>query len=362
MYFPTAMETTKLCPLGWNPFFEKQFDQYAFAGSCLGRVAVENKTNYELLTAGGEYVAEPVGRLLFSAASAADLPKVGDWVVFTEIAPGRAVVHAVLPRQSKLARKVPGKKLEEQVLATNLDVVFVVQGLDAQLNMARIERFLTIAGPGIQPVVVLNKCDVATRPTEALEAVRRAIPQVPVVAVSATGGDLAALHALLRPGVTFALVGPSGVGKSSLINALGGKAVLKTSPVREGDAKGRHTSTRRELVVLPNGAILIDTPGMRELQLWKEDTHLGHAFADVEALSTRCRFSDCTHQREKGCAILAALETGELSAAHYRSYQKLKRETEYLLSVEDGEARQSRKDKFKRSQKSYNQLIRRKER
>lgn len=355
------METTNLRPLGWNPFFEKQIDQYAFAGSGLGRVAVENKTNYELLTATGEYVAEPVGRLLFGAETGADLPKVGDWVVFTETAPGRAVVHAVLPRQSKLARKVPGRKIEEQVLATNLDVVFVVQGLDAPLNMARLERFLTIAGPGIQPVVVLNKCDVATRPAEALEAVRRALPEVSVVAVSATGGDLATLHALLRPGQTFALVGPSGVGKSSLINALGGKAVLKTSPVREGDAKGRHTSTRRELVVLPNGAILIDTPGMRELQLWKEDTHLGHAFADVEALSTRCRFSDCTHQQEKGCAVRAALETGELSAAHYRSYQKLKRETEYLQSVADSETRQHRKEKVKRLQKSFNQLIRRKE-
>ncbi len=356
------METTNLCPLGWNSFFEQQLPPYTFAGSRIGRVAVENKTNYELLTDDGEYVAEPVGRLLFNAQTGADLPKVGDWVVFTEVAPGRAVVHAVLPRQSKLARKVPGKKIEEQVLATNLDVVFVVQGLDAPLNMARIERFLTIAGPGIQPVVVLNKCDVATRPQEALAAVRRALPAVPVVAVSAAHGDLADLHALLRPGLTFALVGPSGAGKSSLINALGGKEVLKTNAVRKGDAKGRHTSTRRELVVLGNGAILIDTPGMRELQLWKEDTELGHAFADVEALSTQCRFSDCTHQREKGCAVLAALATGELSAAHYRSYQKLNRETEYLQSVADSEGRQSRKEKFKRVQKSFNQLIRRKER
>ena len=355
------METKNLSPFGWNPYFEKQLDQYAFAGSCLGRIAVENKTNYSLLTAGGEYVAEPLGRLLFNAASAADLPKVGDWVVFTESAPSRAVIHAVLPRQSKLARKVPGKKIEEQVLATNLDVVFIVQGLDAPVNLARLERFLTIASSGIHPVVVLNKCDLAARPEEALATVRQTIPGVPVVAVSATSGDIAELRSFLTAGRTFALVGASGAGKSSLINALSGKALLKTSPVRESDAKGRHTSSRRELTVLDNGAILIDTPGMRELQLWKEDADLGNAFADIAAFGTQCRFSDCTHQREKGCAVLAALERGELSTGHYRNYQKLKRETEYLNSMEDNVARQSRKDKIKRSQKSYNQFIRRKE-
>jgi ribosome biogenesis GTPase len=283
-------------------------------------------------TAERAVLARPSGRLLHHAPGAEALPTIGDWVaLLLPPGEGEALLHAVLPRRGVLMRREAGSEHEGQLIAANLDVVFLVTGLDGNFNPRRIERALTVAwNSGAEPVVVLSKADLHEDVSAHLQEVEALAPGVAVLALSARQGTgLEALRERLPAGKTGALLGSSGVGKSTLVNRLLEEARLATQPVRPDDDKGRHTTTHRELFVLPHGGLLIDGPGMRELGLWGEEEGLGHAFADVLALAAGCRFSDCAHQREPGCAVRAAVDAGALSRERLESFEKLQREQAY---------------------------------
>jgi ribosome biogenesis GTPase / thiamine phosphate phosphatase len=325
-----------LSPLGWNAFFADAFEPHADEGLIPARVAVQHRGSYILLTAEGELRAEPAGRLA-RAAEPGGLPAVGDWVAALAREEGRATIHAVLPRRTAFTRKVasgPSDRTEQQILAANVDTVFLVSALGRDLNLRRLERYLTMGWEsGAEPVIVLTKLDLY--PDEALSAraeVEAIAFGVPVHALSGiTGEGLEALESYLAPGRTIALLGSSGVGKSTLVNLLCGREILATRDLR-ADGRGRHTTTHRELVPLPGGALLLDTPGMRELQLWDAAEGLEGAFADIAALAAECRFNDCAHDREPGCAVRAALQSGSLAAERFESYGRLQREL-YRLEV-----------------------------
>jgi ribosome biogenesis GTPase / thiamine phosphate phosphatase len=312
--------------LGWSPFFAEPFQQYRSEGLVPGRVAVQERGSYLVYTEEGERWAEITGRLRHGTASAADFPAVGDWVALGDR------IHAVLPRQTKFSRKVPWLKTEEQVLAANVDVVFLVMALtERDFNPRRLERYLAMAWEsGAEPVVVLSKADLCDDvPGHLAEAEAVAFGVSVHVTSAVTGDGLEELRACFSGNRTAALLGSSGVGKSTLINAFLGSELLRTNEIRS-DGRGRHTTTHRELVPLPDGGLLLDTPGMRELQLWTADSGLDETFTDVSELAARCRFNDCSHDGEPGCAVRAALADGSLATERYASYEKLQRELHHL--------------------------------
>jgi ribosome biogenesis GTPase len=327
---------------GWSPRREAQFAPHRAQGLVPAR-SVRADRDRGLVQAEGEDAPRPSvvrGRLLHEAARAEDFPTVGDWLAVALPPAGQdgpAVIHAVLPRDSAFRRLAPGRATVAQVVAANVDVVFLVSGLDGDFNLRRIERH--VAGcweSGALPVIVLNKADLvaAAERAERIAAVEAVALGVPVVALSAReGAGLEALAPHLVPGRTIALVGSSGVGKSTLVNALLGEERQDTGGVREDDSRGRHTTTRRELVGLPGGALLLDTPGMREFALWGEGEGdeagaggLEATFADVEEIAASCRFGDCGHDSEPGCAVRAALGDGTLDPGRHASWVKLRRE------------------------------------
>jgi ribosome biogenesis GTPase len=335
--------------LGWDTALDAEFRPHSDSGLRAGRVAVEHRGALVLYTADGEMWADVPGRLRHRAASAADLPAVGDWVAWDRHPQAaRATVAAVLPRRTAFVRKAAGFEAVEQVIAANVDVVFVVTSLDRDLNPRRLERYLTLAWEsGAEPVVVLTKADLCEGVDAAVAEVEGVTFGVPAHAVSAvTGEGLEALAAHVGGGRTATLVGSSGVGKSTLVNALHGDAGLETGGVRD-DGRGRHTTTRRELVVLASGGCLIDTPGMRELTLWDAEEGLGQAFDDIEQLAGECRFSDCLHQGEPGCAVGAAISSGRLDAARLESYRRLERELRYLETRHDARARSEQRKRWR---------------
>jgi ribosome biogenesis GTPase len=312
--------------LGWSPFFAESFQQYESDGLVPGRVAVEERGAYLVYIEEGERWTGITGRLRHDAAGGADFPAVGDWVALDER------IHAVLPRRTKFSRKVAFLKTEEQVLAANVDVVFLVMALtERDFNPRRLERYLTTAWEsGAEPVVVLSKADLCDDVPGHLADAEAVAFGVPVHVTSAVTGDgLDELRAHFAGDRTAALLGSSGVGKSTLINAFLGSEVLATKEIRS-DGRGRHTTTHRELVALPEGGVLLDTPGLRELQLWTADSGLDETFADVAELAGQCRFNDCSHDGEPGCAVRAALSDGSLTAERYGSYEKLQRELRHL--------------------------------
>jgi ribosome biogenesis GTPase / thiamine phosphate phosphatase len=345
--------------LGWCPHFAEALAALGKPGWLPARVVQEDKHAVTAVGADGDFAGVIPGRLLHRSSSPADLPKVGDWVAVSPL-PGerKAVIEAVLPRRSKLARKVTGRETEEQIVAVNVDTVFVVQALDASFNLRRLERFLVMVNEGgARPVVVLNKADLCEQTEKQAEEARRAAGGVDLLTVSAkTRRGIGQLREYLRPGETVCFVGSSGVGKSSLINRLhGGEAVQATLEVRERDAKGRHATTWREIIPLPGGALVVDTPGMREFHLWQVEEGLQGTFPDVAELALGCHFRDCTHEHEQHCAVKQAVDSGTLARDRYGSFLKLQRERVEVRRDETQHVRklQHKKDHLSRIKHGY---------
>jgi ribosome biogenesis GTPase len=341
--------------LGWSDRFAASFISYRQAGFTIGRVAVEYRKTYLLYTEQGEHFAEVTGKLRHQASGIQDFPTVGDWVVIqTRAAEARSTIHAILPRRSKFSRNVAGSTTEEQVIAANVDTVFLVCGLDGDFNLRRIERYLILAWEsGAMPVILLNKADLCVNVDQRLTEVEAIAIDVPIVVLSAVAGQgMTALQPYLQPGQTIALLGSSGVGKSTITNQLKGETVQAVQSVWQGDDRGRHTTTHRQLIPLPSGALIIDTPGMRELQVWSGAEGLPETFADVEALAQQCRFRNCQHEREPGCAIRQAIADGELDAGRLLNYQKLQRELHYQVRKQDQRANLAEKERWKKIHKS----------
>jgi ribosome biogenesis GTPase / thiamine phosphate phosphatase len=327
----------------------------------VGRIAVENKSNYSVLTDKGERLGVVRGKLL-KLKDQNQMPKVGDWVRFEELPDGnKVVIEEILPRATKISRKAAQDE-EEQVIAANVDEVFIVQSLPDDFNLRRLERYLVIVRQGgAKPVVVLNKIDLNDDYHEMVAEARAVAQDALVVAVSAkTGAGMEQLKSMIEPGATIAFLGSSGVGKSSLVNAIIGEDQQATQEIRESDGRGRHTTTRREMILLDSGGILIDTPGMRELGIWNENEELGKTFQDIEELALQCRYSDCDHDKSEGCAIKAALDAGDLDPARYQSYLKLKKERDYLASKVDFAKERERKASAKKLTKKANSRIKEK--
>ncbi|HEY2016021.1 MAG TPA: ribosome small subunit-dependent GTPase A [Bryobacteraceae bacterium] len=325
------------------------FTTYAAQGLVLGRVAMSHRDQYRLYSENGELAAEPSGALWYRAPDRASMPVVGDWVAARVVGPEQAIVEGVLPRRTCFSRRAAGRREDEQPLAANIDLVFLVCGLDGDFNLRRLERYLTLAQEsGASPVIVLNKADVC----DDLAARRREIADIaggaPVVSCSARDGEgLDGLLAFLAPGRTVALLGSSGVGKSTIVNRLSGEELLRTAEVRASDSRGRHTTSHRELIPLAQGGALIDTPGMRELQLWAGQESVGRTFEEIADIALSCRYRDCSHSVEQGCAVMKALEAGEISRERWDSYRKLLGEARRHELMTDQLAAQEHKRKLK---------------
>lgn len=344
---------------GWNKFFENNFQQYRLQGFEAGRIAIENKTNYQIITEYGEAVGEVSGKLLFVSESQSELPKVGDWVVISLFDDNtKALIHDVLPRKTKISRKTADRKTEEQVIAANIDTVFIVQSLDDNFNINRLARYLvTVNQGGAIPVVILNKSDLCGDVQTKISEVKNLNEDIIVIATSASNNfGIEQLKGIIKEGESIAFIGSSGVGKSTLINVLLGIEKFKTNQVRENDSRGKHTTTRRELIILPNGGILIDTPGMRELGLWSAENGLSQTFSGFEEYAAQCHFSNCTHTHEVKCAVVQALKDGNITQLQYDNYLKLRKELKYLEAKQDKFAELEEKKKWKNISKEIKRL------
>jgi ribosome biogenesis GTPase len=336
----TRKETlTLLNSYGWSDTLHRDFNPFAARGLVPARVTVQRRGSYRLVTEDGEIEGRISGRFAFEAADGG-YPVTGDWVA-TELKGGVAIITHVLPRATAFTRMAAGTAKDRQVVAANVDTALLAASLNADLNLRRLERYLATAyESGATPVILLTKADACEDPASLIEEVEAIAFGVPVLAISAaTGQGLEALSALLAPGKTAVLLGSSGVGKSTLVNALAGAELMATREIREDDDHGRHTTTHRELILLPSGALILDTPGMRELALWDAEAGLAQAFAnttaEVELLAEGCRFRDCAHDREPGCAVQAAVADGTLDADRWQSFQKLQRELAHAVRKED---------------------------
>ena len=351
-----------LIDLGWNDFFERHFEKFRDQGLVPARIAQEHKGLYFIYCQYGELSARISGKLRHSVKSRAELPAVGDWVI-VQARPDehKASIIALLPRKSLFSHKAvlsggmpdSGGKTEQQVLSANVDTVFLVCGLDADFNLRRIERYLIVGwDSGANPVIILNKADLCSDIDEKIAEVESIAFGVPIHPVSATKNQgLENLQKYLSRGKTAVLLGSSGVGKSSIINKMLGQESLKVREVRAYDSRGRHTTAYRQMILLPDGGIVIDTPGMRELALWSNEQGLDKTFNDIAELALRCRFRDCSHQGEPGCAVQQALQDGTLNASRHKNYLKLQKELKHLALRQDTKAR-------RRAERSFDKKIR----
>ena len=331
--------------LGYNKALEKYRTQQHLSVFEVGRVILEHKERYVIRTPENEFDAELIGNLRYTAESRSDFPAVGDWVAFSEYDDGKALIHAVYPRVSIIERQAAGRSGQIQIIATNVDFGLIVQAVDRDFNLNRLERYLTICNASsVTPVIVLSKTDLIA--SEALQLirnrVRERIPDVQILAIGNQEKGYSEVEAIIEKGKTYCLLGSSGVGKSTLINKLSGNQQMKTGEISSSVNKGKHVTSHRELIVLPNGGIFIDNPGMREVGITDSTIGLETTFEAILSYAAHCRFNDCTHQHETGCAILEALENGKIDEESYANFQKMEKEKAHFES--DAVARK-KKDK-----------------
>jgi ribosome biogenesis GTPase len=348
----TDFQPNNLEELGWSPFFQEHIQEMNNPDAIPARVISESKNSFQVYCEYGVFTAGIAGKMRHQEEAEKLYPAVGDWVVFKPlVGEKKGIIYCVLPRYSKFSRKAAGEGTKEQIVSANIDTVFIVSGLDGgrSFNIRRIERYLTLAwSSGATPVVVLNKVDLSPDVAKIIGNVEDIAPGISIHAVSAKERtNLDALRNYLTKGKTVAFLGSSGAGKSALINALLGQEKQEIGEVRQDDKMGRHTTTRRELILLPSGGVMIDTPGMREIQMWAGEDDLQGAFQDIKMLAEDCRFTDCNHNGEPGCAVMAAIEQGELDPARLESYRKLQNELTYLASREEQSTRLYEKQKWK---------------
>lgn len=320
----------------------------------LGRITAVFQKQYRVMTAAGETLSELSGKMRFEALTKADLPAVGDWIIQTEREAGLGRIEQVLPRTSQFSRKAAGTEAEEQIICANVDVALLVMAFGHDFNVRRLERYLTVAWEaGVKPIIVLTKRSLMESVESELTEIEEIAFGTPYFAIdSLTGDGLESLREVLEPRETIVLVGSSGVGKSTLVNALANEQLMETGGVREDDQRGRHTTTHRELKRLGNGLLLVDTPGMRELGLWDGSDGLTSTFSDIESLAENCRFRDCQHGNEPGCQVRQALEEGSLPHERWESYLKLQREIAYAERKQSVALQAAEKEKWKKIQKN----------
>lgn len=347
---------------GWNDSWEVSFRSTYGEEFVPGRITSATKGHYSVVTAGGPGLARITGAFEYRCAFPSDYPAVGDWAVVEEIDNPSVPfqIHGILPRTNALSRKRAGSGLDQQVLAANVDIVFIVFSLEGgrKCSPRAAERYATMVWEsGATPVMLLNKLDVCDNPTSVQNEIESAAPGVDVLFLSClTREGIGELTNRLNEGETFALVGPSGTGKSTIINTLLGEEMQDTGEIRKGDMKGRHTTTRRELIPVPQGALLLDTPGLRELALWGGADSLDESFSDITELARQCRFNDCSHTGEPGCAVQSALEEGHLDADRFENFLDLMKELEYLNRRTDVQAERDYIDRWKKISKDIRRI------
>jgi len=339
-------ETIKLEDLGYDTFFESSWNDWDLTGHLVARVIAEYKEAYRVKGVNGEYLAKITGKQVFNTTKREDYPAVGDWVAITEVGKERAVIHKILPRKTILRKKYSDKQ-ETQVIAANVDVAFIIEAIDRDYNLNRFERYLVLANDGnIKPAIVLNKIDLIsdTELKVKISQIKDRFNDVDIIPTSTiTEQGLDELMRYISKGETYCFLGSSGVGKSSLINKLLGNNVIRTREISQLTGRGKHATTRREVYFLENGGIVIDNPGMREVGIADASAGIENVFGEITALSNKCKYADCTHTHEPGCAVLKATEAKKLDEDKYLNYVKLKKESEYYQMTELEKRRKDRK-------------------
>jgi len=339
---------TKIEDFGYDAFFESNQKKLGLGEFSVARVTVEHRGAYEVINENGEFLAKITGKQMFNASSREDYPAVGDWVLITELNAGQAVIQAMLSRKTIIKRKFgnknkTGEKTETQIIAANINVAFVVESVGRDYNLNRFERYFALAAEGgVRPAIILNKVDLISKEELKLKLleIKKRFPEIDVIPTSTVSGEgLDELRAYIVKGKTYCFLGSSGVGKSSLVNKLLGESVIRTEDISSYSGRGKHITTNREMYFLPNGGIVIDNPGMREVGMIDVGSGIDELFDEITVLSKGCKYKDCTHVQESGCQVLESLKSGKLDEAKYSNYIRLKKEAEFY-EMSDLEKRQ----------------------